>query len=291
MHTDLKYQVRGFSMEILAVKFKDEEAGIIEGLAIPYGGPWKGKDLDGEYFSKDTDFLLGWYKERPLIIDHGLDGVVGPQMVGKQVKAVETESGIWVEAVLDKSAKYWEQVKNLVDKGILYFSSGAMPHLVKKEASGHIKRWPWVELSVTPTPSNPYAVSASKNIQNMAALLAANGVKASFNDEMLERFVKMEIMGYDLSARLYEAEKQVKDLEDERKYTQEAMNSIFNRLYDMEGKMGHDDERKSGNIPDPAKETPDPEVEPEPKDDTELAAQKAIWESAEYEYYKSLVEV
>ncbi len=40
-----------------AVKFLDEEQGVIEGLGIPYGGPVRnnatelGKDLTGEYFN------------------------------------------------------------------------------------------------------------------------------------------------------------------------------------------------------------------------------------------------
>jgi hypothetical protein len=32
-----------------------------------------------------------------------------------------------------------------------------VPHLVDTDETGHIKRWPWVELSLTPTPANPWA--------------------------------------------------------------------------------------------------------------------------------------
>ena len=39
-----------------AIKLLDLEKGLIEGLAIPFGGPFDGKDFDGEFFSKDTDF-------------------------------------------------------------------------------------------------------------------------------------------------------------------------------------------------------------------------------------------
>jgi hypothetical protein len=33
-------------------------------LAIPFGGPFKGKDLDGEYFSPRTDVRPDWFPGR-----------------------------------------------------------------------------------------------------------------------------------------------------------------------------------------------------------------------------------
>ena len=49
-----------------AVKLVDVEKGLVEGWAIPFGGPMPGgKDLDGEAFSKDTELFLDAYDKRP----------------------------------------------------------------------------------------------------------------------------------------------------------------------------------------------------------------------------------
>ena len=52
-----------------AVKLVDIEKGLIEGFAIPFGGPMPGnKDLDGEAFSKDTELFLDAYEKRPAAV-------------------------------------------------------------------------------------------------------------------------------------------------------------------------------------------------------------------------------
>jgi len=145
-------------MDTRAVKFADGRQDLIEGLAIPYGGPLGGKDLEGEYFGPDTDFALQWYDRRPLLYHHGLDSGAEIVPIGQQVKAWTSDVGVWARAQLDRSNRYAEEIRKLVEEGRLFFSSGALPHLVRKTADGHITRWPWVELSLTPTPANPYAV-------------------------------------------------------------------------------------------------------------------------------------
>lgn len=142
-----------------AVKFAKGSDHIIEGLAIPYGGPFGGKDLDGEFFTKSTDFCLDWFPVRPVIYDHGLDDAVKTSVVGRVTEHEDTEDGLWAQVQLDKNSRYLTAIQGLVKKGALSFSSGAMPHVVRKDKkSGEIVRWPWVELSLTPTPANPDAV-------------------------------------------------------------------------------------------------------------------------------------
>jgi ribosomal protein L11 len=65
---------------------------------------------------------------------------------------------VWVKAQLDNANEYFEGIKELIKQGKLFLSSGAMQHLVKVDKrSGAIKTWPWIELSLTPTPANPMA--------------------------------------------------------------------------------------------------------------------------------------
>ena len=55
-----------------ALKYAEGSDDIIEGLAIPFGGPNRGKDFDGEDFGPDTDFALDWFPQgRPLVYHHG----------------------------------------------------------------------------------------------------------------------------------------------------------------------------------------------------------------------------
>lgn len=141
-----------------AVKFLDEDAGIVEGIGMPYGGPLNGKDLQEEYFTPATDFCLKWFDKRPVLYQHGFDGDLKTEVIGVQFETTTKDAGQWVKVQLDKSCRYWEQIKALINAGKLYFSSGAVPHLVERGVGGEIKRWPWVELSFTPTPANPLAV-------------------------------------------------------------------------------------------------------------------------------------
>lgn len=159
-----------------ALKFVDGSDDLIEGLAIPFAGPNAGKDLEGEDFGPDTDFALDWFPQgRPLIYHHGKDSELGPTVQGRQTEQELRAEGMWARAQLDKSARYHQAVSRLVREGRLFFSSGSMPHLVRASKSGHIERWPWVELSLTPTPANPYAaVYAAKSVELWEHLAAAD---------------------------------------------------------------------------------------------------------------------
>jgi hypothetical protein len=146
-----------------AVKFADEDddGSMIRGLAIPFGGPIKGKDIDGEDFGPDTDLCLDWFPDgRPILYHHGINGAIKTSVIGRQVALETDDEGVWVKAELDKASRWYSRVKKLIDQGALGFSSGAMPHLVKATKSGHITRWPWVELTLTPTRANPNAALA-----------------------------------------------------------------------------------------------------------------------------------
>lgn len=159
-----------------ALKFTDAGEGIIEGLAIPFGSTAR-KDLDGEFFTKDTDLCLDWFDSgRPLLYHHGLDGTLKTAVIGRVKSYDIRDDGVWAQSQLDKASRYREVVGKLVDEGALGYSSGAMGHLVATDKkTGEIKRWPWVELSTTPTPSSPdatpvYSIKATDAIEHLAAI-------------------------------------------------------------------------------------------------------------------------
>jgi hypothetical protein len=145
------------------VKFAEGSETRLKILAIPFGGlpELGGKDLDDEYFTAKSDLCTSWYPvTRPLLYEHGKHADVEVDPVGKvdsTTVTTEDEVGVWVEAELDRQAQYYEHIRRMVEQKKLYASSGAMGHLVKRAKDGHLDRWPWVELSLTPTPANPLA--------------------------------------------------------------------------------------------------------------------------------------
>jgi|GEM_PF-3277400 len=159
-----------------AVKFTNDEKTEITGPGIPFGGPFKNRagedsDLHGEFFTKNTNFAFDWFQERPLLYQHGKDNDVKLVPVGRVKSWMVGDKAVTTQAILDKNSEYFEAIREAVDKGGLYFSSGAMGHLVQiDKQTGEIKTWPWVELSLTPTPANFYAsvdfVTAQKHFKD-----------------------------------------------------------------------------------------------------------------------------
>ena len=157
----------------MAVKFTEGSEHIIEGIGIPFGGPLAGKDIQGESFTKSTDFCLEWFEKRPLLYDHALNGTIKTHKVGDVFAAESQEDGIFVKAELNKRSRYYNVVRKLIDQQALGFSSGAVPYLVQTDANKNITRWPWFELSLTATPANPdavvYAVKATDALDHFEA--------------------------------------------------------------------------------------------------------------------------
>lgn len=127
-------------------------------LALPFGGPIKGKDLDGEYFSQRTDPKPDWFRERPVIFHHGLDPWLGDDLIGREGPITKAGDGWWAEMWLDKAHRYFDQIHAMIERGGLYGSSGSAPHLVKKAADGELLVWPHIEQTLSPVPRNPYSV-------------------------------------------------------------------------------------------------------------------------------------
>ncbi len=127
-------------------------------LAIPFGGPFKGgKDLDGEYFSPNTDVKPDWFRERPVLWHHAKDMTIGDESPGTEDDLKMERDGWWGTMWLDRSARYWEMVSEMLAAGKVFGSSGALGHLVRKAKDGEILVWPHIEQTLTPTPANPFS--------------------------------------------------------------------------------------------------------------------------------------
>jgi len=139
----------------LKVLSKDEGSVTIGGYAVVFGG----EDLTGDYFTPETDFWLEKLKAAPVVLyEHGFDPALKKSVLGRVVKTVKDDIGLWVEAQLERHQAYLsafiDAILGLCEKGVMGFSTGAVAHLVERE-EGCIKSWPIVEVSLTTTPAEP----------------------------------------------------------------------------------------------------------------------------------------
>jgi HK97 family phage major capsid protein len=121
-----------------------------------HGVVFGGEDLTKEHFTKACDFWLDrWPGSRPILYDHSMNKTLDLTVLGNTAKVQPDDTGIWLEMELEKSKRYQEMIKPLVDAGKLGLSSGAVSHLVRRDGKGGISVWPIVEFSLTTTPAEP----------------------------------------------------------------------------------------------------------------------------------------
>lgn len=188
----------------MTVKFAEGSDTIIEGYGVPFG-----MDLDGQQFTAKSDLCLDWFPNggRPILFHHGFDDTVKMAAIGREIESELRDEGLWVRAQLDKASKYYNRVKQLVEKGVLGWSSGAPDHKVKVAGDGHIDLWPPVEFSVTPTPSKPNTVAvAMKSAQVLEALEA---VKTEIPEPLLEEPIEQTHEGDTVPESLADHSEQV----------------------------------------------------------------------------------
>lgn len=122
-----------------------------------------GKDLTGEFFTKSTNFNSNYTDLGVLYVDfeHGRDAekagnnqnnVLG---LADWKSARVDETGIFVERVLNRRAKYMEYLMQLINAGVMGTSSEAIPGAPLKKSSGEIVEWPLMRDSLTVTPMEP----------------------------------------------------------------------------------------------------------------------------------------
>lgn len=124
-------------------------------------------DLQGDYFTKATEFFIDEDSRYPIFYHHGLRGL-GSMQLGK-AKCNIDDVGVWMEGELALRADYRKQLGEKKSKAIIKallsmidsedgmgYSTGAMPHLVEVEEQDNgtfeFKSWAMGEISITPSP-------------------------------------------------------------------------------------------------------------------------------------------
>lgn len=126
-----------------------------------------GRDLVGEYFTKNTKFESPYTDIGSMYVDfeHGIDpdnmGIDDNSVLGvvdwKSAKI--DEKGVFVERVLSRRAQYMEHLEGLIESGMMGTSSEAVRGKVSKTRDGEITVWPLKRDSLTLTPMEPRMVS------------------------------------------------------------------------------------------------------------------------------------
>jgi hypothetical protein len=175
MHTTLKTPVE--------LRSTNAAEGRVGGYLVVWGSPAR-RDLQGEYFTPETDLGLEWYPRRPVLYHHGLDGTLKAALIGVIDRLIPDETGVWAEAQLEVRQRYVRAVQRLIDKGALGWSSGSLPHLVEVAEDGRIKRWIIVEGSLTPSPAEPRRTDV-RTLKSAYAALGMNAEKIGLRTEDL----------------------------------------------------------------------------------------------------------
>lgn len=100
-------------------------------------------------------------------------------------------TGLWAEAQLDLRQRYVRAIQALVDKGLLSWSSGSLPHLVAVASDGHIQRWLIIEASLTPTPAEP----RHTDVRTIKSAYAALGLDTARLDAPAEEAIHVKEKG------------------------------------------------------------------------------------------------
>ena len=135
---------------------KSDKLGVVKGYLVRFTGA-DSPDLEGDYFTKNTDYGFPIDKEVPinLYYNHGLDPEVGKRCIGSgTVKMME--DGLWYQAQINLADSYGKMIAKLAKQGMLGYSSGAASHMVERKMVGganEITRWCIGEASITPTPA------------------------------------------------------------------------------------------------------------------------------------------
>lgn len=143
-------------------------------------------DLYKDYFDKESDLDIEDGDRRTAYFNHGLDKTLKNTKLGKAEFNFDGEVGLWMQAQIDERQEYSKAVLKLADDGELGLSTGALSHLVIREAKGngvhYVKNWPVGEISLTTTPAEPR--TQVMHIKSFAASLKGQWLGATIETDL-----------------------------------------------------------------------------------------------------------
>lgn len=142
---------------------KTSEEGLVEGLGIVFGSEEEpDQSSQRDFFTKDSFVRKKDTFDVPLYYEHGF-GAIDVEI--GEATLTKTDSGWKAVAKIDTSDELGKKVYEAVKEKPHGFSTGALQHLVKREArqnnTNFLKQWVVGELSLTERPAERKAVVES----------------------------------------------------------------------------------------------------------------------------------
>ncbi|NIQ81013.1 MAG: hypothetical protein GTN93_23535 [Anaerolineae bacterium] len=160
------------------IRAVDGHPGRVKSYAAIWGDE-ENMDLYGTWFTRETDFALDWYDQRPWLYDHTLNQFVRAAKIGSWKDADLDDHGLFFLGELDAHFRYLDEVEFLMTLGYLFPSSGTLSHVMQVADDGWIQRWPIAELSSTTSPAEfriPAQVDASSRRRAAEAIRRLGGL-------------------------------------------------------------------------------------------------------------------
>ena len=164
-------------MKAIRTVSETDDVHVIEGLGIPFGGPFPGNSDDwGTRATPKTNFAWDLFPDRlptdppevsarfvrPLMFHHGKDQTMSLVRLAGWSPVRIDKWGVWAQAQISKREAWSAAINEMLDHDALSFSSQAMGASARFSKNGDWIDWPIVELTLTPTPSNPWAGVTSR---------------------------------------------------------------------------------------------------------------------------------
>lgn len=188
------------------------------------------RDLTGEYFAPDTDFMEDLYPLKGMALyHHGLDEELSVVPIGYVDVAEKRADGIYGETVINfaenykayvkslrqpdtwkseqlgRAAEYQKYIEEMIEDGQLSYSLGALPQGVEVDDNGKIKRWPIIERSLTPTPAEPQFTKVTslkslpmQSLRGLATVRGAQQDDATTNEQNKDNHTSKGIVNMDI---------------------------------------------------------------------------------------------
>lgn len=130
-------------------------SGKVGGYLVRWGKPGD-VDLEGDYFTPETDLGVEIGDRLPVYFEHGYDPVVKNRKIGRGTIIRTDDIGLWFEGQLELRDEYERMIYALAEAGKLGWSSQAGGSLVSKsvgEGGTKIETWPLAEATLTKSPA------------------------------------------------------------------------------------------------------------------------------------------
>lgn len=158
---------------------KTSEEGVVSGMGIVFGSEAQPDQSSmRDFFTEDSFITKRKTFSVPLYYDHGL-GLIDEEI--GEATLTKTKDGWFAEANIDTTSETGKKIHDRVKDKPHGFSTGAVSHLVKREARGNntnfLKKWPVGELSLTERPAERRAT-----VQTVKSIDGAPVYEDAFKD-------------------------------------------------------------------------------------------------------------